>query len=117
MPAPAPKTATHLANKALTKLQSDGGLGQAPDAEDTAKMLLVVPSLVATLEAEDIYSVADQDDIEASAFEWLALYLAYLAATDFAKPQDDGMRTTAEYHLRRITAGKATKEVLKAEYF
>jgi hypothetical protein len=110
------RTSTHLANKALSKLKKVG-LGQSPDAEDTAKMLEAYPSLVATLSSEDIYTIADSADIADDAFEWLALYLAYIAAPDFSEPQDDGMRTVAEYHLKLIQAAKPTYEVMKAEHF
>lgn len=110
------KTSTHLANRALDKLQMVG-LGQSPDAEDTAKALAAYEAFAEFISGIDVYTISDPDDIDLAAFEPLAGYFAYFIANDFAKPQDENMRAAAEYNLRRLTAGKSTGEVLKAEYF
>ena len=110
------KTSTHLANAALQKLQM-AGLGQSPDAEDTAKALEKYEAFAAYLSEAEIYEIADEKDIDLSAFEWLVLYFAYFIASDFSKPQDDAMRQSAEFHLTRMQASKPTKERLVVEYF
>jgi hypothetical protein len=110
------KTSTHLANRALDKLLVVG-LGQSPDDEDTAKALDKYEAFREFISSIDVFSIADDDDIDLAAFEWLATYFAYFLANDFGKPQEDGMRVAAEYNLRRITAGKPSGEVLRSEYF
>ena len=110
------KTSTDWANGALSKLGMVG-LGQSPDAEDTAKALLKFEAFKNSLQAEDIYTIADDDDIDIAAFEWLVLYGAYFLATDFMKPQDDTMRQAAEYHLKLQTSKKPTYQVAAADHF
>jgi hypothetical protein len=110
------KTRIHLANRALEKLMIVG-VGQSPDAEDTQKADGVFDQMSETLSALRIYEIADEDDIELSAFDWLADYLAYMIAPDFGKPQDNGLMQRSEYMLRRITASRPSFQVLKAEYF
>ena len=107
-----PNTSTDLANEALEK-RDLVGIGQSPEPEDTARMLAIYPRMKRTLESEGIYSIADDNDIDDDAFNWLAEYLAYMY-----KPADgDGRRVMAEYHLKRITASRPTYEVMKSEYF
>lgn len=110
------KTSTDWANAVLQKLLVVG-LGQSPDAEDTAKALEQYEPFKEFIASIDVYTIADDDDIDIAAFSWLVLYGAYFCATDFGKPQEDGMRVAAEYNLRRVNAKKSTGEVLKAEYF
>lgn len=110
------KTRANLAQRALEKLMVVGA-GQSADSEDMEKADDVIDAMVADLAARDVYSVADLDDIDLAAFEWLADYLAFLIAPDFALPQDEGRRQRAEFMLRRQNAAGPTYEVLKAEYF
>lgn len=112
------KTRTQLANRALEKLRVVG-LGQSPEAEDTETVDGVIDSFAEFLTSTTppIYTIADLSDIEESAFEWLADYLAYFVAQDFQKVQDDGIRQRAEYMLRRLTTSGPTFETLRAEYF
>lgn len=112
------KTRTQLANRALEKLRIVG-LGNSPEAEDTEQVDGVIDAFseFLTSTVPPIYTIADLSEIEDSAFEWLADYLAYFVAPDFQKPQDDGIRQRAEYMLRRLTTAGPTYEVLRAEYF
>ena len=110
------KTRTDLANRALEKLLLVGS-GQSPEAEDTARVDGVIDGFAAFISGIEIYTIADLADIDEAAFDWLAVYLAYFCATDFGKPQDDGMRQAAEFNLKLLTATKPTKEPLAVEYF
>lgn len=112
------KTRTQLANRTLEKLRVVG-LGQSPEAEDTLKVDGVIDSFAEFLTSTTppIYTIADLAEIEESAFEWLADYLAFMCATDFNKQQDDGVRQRAEYMLRRLTTAGPTYEELRGTYF
>ena len=110
------KTSTNLSNRALEKLLVVG-LGQSPDAEDTAKALDKYEGFKAAIEVEEVYTIADDTDIDIAAYEWLALYFAYFLANDFGKPQDDAMRQAAEYHLKLQTSKKPTYQVAAADHF
>jgi hypothetical protein len=110
------KTSTHLANRALEKLQMVG-LGQSPDAEDTAKALDRYESFAEFISEIDVYTIADADDIDLAAFEPLAMYFAYFIANDFSKPQDENMRLAAENLFDRLRATRPTYQVMEAEHF
>jgi hypothetical protein len=110
------KTRTDLANRALDKLLLVGS-GQSPDAEDTAKADGVIDSFSEFISAIDIYTIADLEDIDLVAFEFLADYLAWFIAPDFGKPQDDNVAKRAEYMLQRITASTPTYKPQTAEHF
>jgi hypothetical protein len=110
------KTSTDLANRALAK-GFMVGLGQSPEAEDTQKVLDMYEAFKAFVEAANIYTIADDTDIDLAAYEWLAGLLWYFVATEFGKPAEDGLRLAAEYHLRRIQASQPTYERQTAEYF
>ncbi len=110
------KTSTHLANRALEKLQMVG-LGQSPDAEDTQKALSAYESFAEFISTIDVYTISDATDIDLAAFEPLAMYFAYFIANDFRKPQDENMRLAAENLFDRLRATKPTYEPQTAEYF
>lgn len=111
-----PKTRTNLNTRALEKLFLVGA-GQQAEAEDVAAVDNIFASFKAFIEAAEIYSIPDEDDIDEAAYEWLADYLAWFAAPGFSKPRDETTRQMAEYQLRRITAQRPTYEVARAEYF
>lgn len=111
-----PNTSTDLANEALDKLGMIG-IGQSPEAEDTEKVLLAYPRFKANLEAQGIFSIANDNDIDDAAFNWLAEYLAYVVSGKFQKPTDEGRRQAAEYHLTRISSSRPTREKLVVDYF
>lgn len=109
-------TRLQLANRALVKLQVVGA-GQSPEADDTAKANDVIPAFKADLEARDIYSIPDLDEIEDAAFEWLADLLAYFIAPDFSMPRDEGKRQIAEAMMKRQMASGPSYEPLAVNYF
>lgn len=110
------KTRLDLANRALEKLFLVS-LGQSPEAEDTAKVDAQIDSFREFIEGIEIYSIADLDDIDLAAFDWLAEYLAYYCATDFSKPRDEGKRMVAEAALKKLNSTDPTHEPLRVDYF
>lgn len=109
-------TRLQLANRALVKL-AVVGTGQSPEAEDTAKIDDIIDAVAADLEAREIYSIPDLDEIEDGAFEWVADMLAYMAAPDFGAPIDETKRQRAEYMLIRQQSTKPTFQPLAVDYF
>lgn len=111
-------TRLQLANRALVKL-AVVGTGQSPEAEDTEKIDDIIDAMAAFLAAgpNPIYTIADTNDIDDEAFEWLAEYLAYMAAPDFGKPIDDTLRQRAEFMLRLINSSGPTYQRMTAEHF
>ena len=112
----ATKTRVELVTRAAEKLQVIG-TGQSLEDEDEDKIDAIVPALFAELSARDVYSVDDDDEIELSAFEWLAELLADLAAPDFGLPRDPNKLLFAESRLKSITASRATYEPMKSVYY
>ena len=112
-------TRTDLANKALSKLMEEGGSGQSPAAEDTAKADSAIDGMFELLSETNVYTVADDQDIPLAAFDSLALYLAGLIGTDFGKSEMEGQQRCdlAEKKLIRLTAGRPTLEPLAVDYF
>lgn len=111
-----PKTRANLADRALRKLLVVGS-GQPVDSEDRETADNAIDSVLADLSVRNIYSVADEDDIDEAAFEWLALILSDTIAPDFGMPMDPNKRAYAENMLRRLNASGPSYEVMKAEYF
>lgn len=114
------KTRAELVNRALRKLQADGGTGQSPEDEDVEAVDGIVDSVIADLAERSIIYIDDVDAIPVAAFEKLADVLARAAARDFGKAGDQeiyGNAVAAEGDLRRMTAARPTYEVLKSEYF
>lgn len=109
------KTRLQLANRALDKLRIVG-IGQSPEAEDTEKVNNVIDSFVEWL-ANDIYTIADVEEIDEAPFEWIADLLAWFCAPDFFKPRDLAAKALAEMELQKITATRPTYERMTAEYF
>jgi hypothetical protein len=110
------KSRTNLVNRALEKLLVVGA-GQTADSEDVEKVDAIVTSVLEALSADQIYTVADEDDIEESAFEWIAEVLAVASASDFGQAPDFARREYAEKRLVRLTASRPSKEPLAVDYF
>jgi hypothetical protein len=110
------KTRANLATRALQKLLVVGS-GQLADSEDVETADGAIDAVLADLAGRNVYSVADETDIEVSAFEWLALILADTIAPDFGQPMDPNKRAYAENMLRRLTVANPTYEVHKMQYF
>lgn len=109
-------TRLQLANRALVKM-TVVGTGQSPEAEDTAKVDDIIDAMSAHLEAAQIFSISDIEAIDDSAFEWIADYLAYMAAPDFGLPVDEVKRQRAEYMLKLIGANGPTRQPMAVDYF
>ena len=110
------KTRLQLAHRALTKL-GVVGVGQDPSSEDTATIDDIIDAVAADLEAREIYAIADIDDIDDAPFEWIAEYLAFMAAPDFSLPMDDNKRQRAEYMLKWVNSSGPTYKELESDYF
>lgn len=110
-------TRLDLANRIVEKLLNVG-TGQSPEAEDTAKVNNGLERFSDFISEVGIYTIADLDDIDTSAFDWLAEYAAaYFFPADFSLPNDDARGQRAEYMLKRLTAGKPSRETLQVNYF
>lgn len=110
------KTRADLVNRALEKLLVVGA-GQSADSEDQERVDAIVESVLEQLTDDNIFSVADEDDIQESAFEWIAEILATVAASDFGQPSDFAKREYAEKRLQRLNASQPTKQPLAVDYF
>lgn len=110
------KTRVMLVNRALEKLLVVGA-AQVADSEDQEKVDAIVDSVFEMLSGDGIFTVSDEDDIQESAFEWIAEVLAMAAASDFGQPPDFARREYAEKRLTKLTATRPSKEPLKVDYF
>lgn len=90
---------------------------QTPPNEDLETIGQYVDPLLAQLEADQIVSVADQDEIPNEYFLPLARLLANVAGPRFGAPVNDAARRMDEQTLRRMTSGKATYEIQRAVYY
>lgn len=110
------KTRVNLVNRALEKLLVVGA-GQTADSEDVEKVDAIVDSVLEALSDDQIFTVADVDDIQESAFEWIAEILAIASASDFGQATDYAKREYAEKRLLRLGAGRPSKQPLVVDYF
>jgi len=110
------KTRSQLARRALEKLLVVGS-GNPPEAEDIQAVDGVIDAVIADLEGRHVFTVQDVEDIDISAFEWLADCLAVMVASDFGQQPDEGKRTKAENMLITISATRANRAVVAGEYF
>lgn len=110
------KTRDNLNTRALEKLFMVG-VGQDAAAEDVEAVDNIFDSFAAYIEATDIYTISDEDDIDEAAYEFLADMLAWFAAPGFNKPRDNGVMQVAEFQLKRITASRPTYERQTAEHY
>jgi hypothetical protein len=110
------KTRVNLVNRALEKLLVVGA-GQTADSEDVEKVNDAVTAVLEGLSDDQIFTVADEDDIQESAFEWIAEVLAMAVAPDFGQPADIQRREYAEKRLMRLTASRPSKEPTVVDYF
>jgi flavin-binding protein dodecin len=107
-------TLLQLANRTLVKL-GIVGIGQSPEAEDTAAVEAVAPAVFSYLEAKRVYTVSDTDAIDDGAFEWLVDCVGFFYAADLA----GGIQTlqTAEFMLKAIGSTEPTYQPMTAEHF
>lgn len=112
----ATKDRDELVQRAAQKLGIVGS-GQSLEAEDGALIDDAVDALLSDLAARGVVYVADDEEIDAALFEYLAMLLANAVAEDFGKPMDAGKISFAEGRLRTIASGGPTYEVQKATYY
>lgn len=111
-------TVANLATRSLKKGRVVG-TGQPVDSEDQADVESVIPRVFADLSGRNVYSVADNDDIDDAAFEWLADIVWATVAPGYpnAVPPNPVDRVITENMLRRLTAASPTYETHRMEYF
>lgn len=90
---------------------------QTPAAEDLATIETYVGPLVAQLEADQIVSIPDTDEIPDEYFMPLARLLANVAGPRFGSPMNEQAKMVDERALRRLTASKPTYETLRTVYY
>jgi hypothetical protein len=119
---PTVRTRRELVNEALEQLGIVGA-GQTPNAEDFETVDHKVDQLVLYLEAIDLVSIEDIDEIPAEIFQALAVLLADECALKFGMP---GVPTSAsnpnpvqaaQDRIKLVTYGKPTYENQRTEYF
>lgn len=109
-------TRQQLATKALNKV-NPLGTGQSAEAEDIARIDPYIDTAIDHLSELSIYDVADPEEIEASAGDWIAFVVAFFASEEWSIPPDLGKLKTAENALIRLTASRPTRETLVVDYF
>lgn len=90
-----------IASEALSLLFQDG-IANDPAPEDIERVDQKIDALFAELDARDVVSVPDPDDIEPAHFSALAELLANECAPLFNKPKNEMGRLAAEDRLREI---------------
>src|SRR5690349_19715092 len=116
------KTRQDLVNQALRNLQVLAA-GQTADTEDFDSVNSHVDSMIAQLDARQIVSVPDDQDIPIEWFDPLAIILADESAMEFGipslpvSPANPNPRLAAEIKLREMTYTRPTGEHAPAEYF
>lgn len=105
-------TRTMLANEALVLLQKVG-LGQSPDAEDTAKVDEKIDAVLDELSERNIVTIPDPDDIRAAYFNPLAELLANECAPNFGGQKSMAIKEQAEDRLKTmVNNAPASKKTL-----
>lgn len=94
-------TATNLVNEIAAELFSLG-TGQAPDTEDSARITLRLPGILAELGKRNIFYVSDTASVPDDAFSDVVAYAAAVLAPTFNLPPREGERAVAEARLRAL---------------
>lgn len=110
------KTRADLVNQALANLGILAA-GQTADTEDYDAVDGHVDQMFASLEARDVATIDNEDEIPAEWFQSLATLLADDAAAEFGAPSNPAIVMMAENTLREINRGKPTYQPLRADYF
>lgn len=91
--------------------------GETLSAEDQNTFDGLVDPLIAQLAAEGIVYIQDDEAIENEYFLPLARLLANIAGPDFGSPINEAAKAQDERMLRKLTAAKASSEIVKAVYY
>jgi hypothetical protein len=89
--------------------------GQVLSAEDSSTIDGYVTDVLADLEQREIYRVEDEDEIEVSAFQHIAVMVADAAKYEFGGGAFD--TDAAERKLRHMVRSGPTYEVMKVTYY
>jgi hypothetical protein len=90
--------------------------GEAPAAEDYAAVDDLVDPLIATLAVNEIYYVADPDEIDNEVYLPLARLLANAAGPDFGSAINEEAKRIDEALLKKISATKPLYTVAKGQF-
>lgn len=111
-----PKTSAELKTEALSILT-----GMDPNNEPSPDELRVfdryLDPLLAQLDADEICTVADEENIPDAWFLPLARLLANVAGPRFGSPMNEEAKAIDERLLRRLNAAPPTYEPRCAEFF
>lgn len=110
------KTRADLVNQALANLGVLAA-GQTADTEDYDSVDSHVDQMFASLEARDVATIDDENEIPAEWFPSLSTLLADDAAAEFGAQSNPAIVRLAENTLREINRGKPTYMPLKPDYF
>ncbi len=112
----AEKTKQQLVVRAL-QIIGVVGTGQEPSAENVQLVGDMVRPMLDRLEALRIVGVVDENAIELTVFEPIAVLLAQEAAKDFGSVVEAPVVDKAETDLRTIYSARPTYAPLRADYF
>jgi len=88
----------------------------SPATEDLDTIGTYVDPLVAQLEADEVVSINNTDEIPDEYFLPLARLLANVSGPRFGSPMNEQAKLADEMALRSMTRGKPTYEVLETEH-
>ena len=112
----ATRTRADLVNQALANLGVTDP-NEIASAEDYKAVDDHFDTAMAQLSGEDIFTLADEDDIPLELFGPLADYLAEDAASDFGRAANPQTVALAVSKIRIITRNRPSYQTLATEYF
>lgn len=77
--------------------------GQTPSPQDVANVVEIIPAALEELAERQVIYVADPDDFPNSNLQWLAVWIAQFAATDFGQEKSGDAMMAAEMRLRALS--------------
>lgn len=110
------KSREQLVNRALEEL-GVYDFGQAPGAEEYAKIDNIVEPVLADLAERNVCPFGDPDEIEDKSFVHLGVILASYAPDGFGRKPDEAGRLAAESRLRVLYAEDLSGQPLQVDYF
>jgi hypothetical protein len=112
----ATRTRAELVNQALANLGVTDP-NEIASAEDYKAVNDHFDTAMAQLSGEDIFTLADEDDIPLELFGPLADYLAEDSASDFGRAANQQAVQLAKARIRTITRNRPTYQTLASDYF